>query len=158
MSIDMNVGGLGMDVSVTTTEGGSMTGTESNSFRSTTTTTSGSGRTEVFSPDPVPGYSGVIGCAYPMDPIDFEDASRSIGSKSFEDSKLTMAKQVTKYNCLSADQVKRVMQRFDFESTRLDYAKFAYDYTYDPGNYFKVNDAFEFESSIEDLDEYISSR
>ena len=50
------------------------------------------------------------------------------------------------------------MQSFDFESTKLEYAKFAYDFTYDKGNYFKVNDAFDFESSIEELDEYIHGR
>ena len=31
------------------------------------------------------------------------------------------------------------------------YASYAYAHTYDIGNYYKVNDAFEFESSVDDL-------
>jgi hypothetical protein len=50
------------------------------------------------------------------------------------------------------------MTLFDFENTKLDFAKFAYDRTYDRANYYKVNDAFEFESSIEDLNRYIGGR
>ena len=165
VSIDMNVGGFGMDVSVTTNETGSGTSTsmESGTFSSTTTTTtttttSGGGGAVEMQDDPMPSYSGSTGCAYPMDPGDFDGARRSINAKSFEDSKLTMAKQVTKANCLTADQVKSIMDAFDFESTKLEFAKFAYDYTYDRGNFFKVNDAFDFESSIEELDEYIQGR
>jgi hypothetical protein len=46
------------------------------------------------------------------------------------------------------------MLLFDFESTRLTFAKFAYKYTFDKGNYYKVNDAFQFESSIEELNQF----
>jgi hypothetical protein len=49
------------------------------------------------------------------------------------------------------------MLLFSFESTRLDFAKFAYAYTLDLRNYYKLNDAFTFESSIDDLDKYIQS-
>ena len=69
-----------------------------------------------------------------------------------------MAKQITKSNCLTALQVKEIVQLFDFESDRLEYAKFAFDYCATPNAYYKVNDAFEFESSIEELDEYIQGR
>ncbi len=41
--------------------------------------------------------------------------------------------------------------------TRLDFAKYAYAYTLDLRNYYKLNDAFTFESSIDELDKYIRS-
>ena len=44
------------------------------------------------------------------------------------------------------------------EANKLEMAKNCYSHTYDIGNYFKVNDAFTFESSIEELNEYIESR
>lgn len=91
-----------------------------------------------------------------MGPVDFENAKKSIESKTFSDSRMTVAKQITKGNCLSADQVRDVTRLFDFESGKLEYAKFAYDYCYDQGNYYKVNDAFEFEMSIDELDEHIN--
>lgn len=104
----------------------------------------------------MPGYSGPIGCPWPMDNGQFANAQRSITAKNFEDSKLTIAKQITGSNCLTADQVRRVMNEFDFESSKLEYAKFAYNKTYDIGNYFMLNEAFDFESSIDELNQYIN--
>jgi hypothetical protein len=96
-------------------------------------------------------------CSSLMGSGDFESAKKSIESKTFSDSRMTIAKQITKGNCLSADQVRAITSLFDFESGRLEYAKFAYDYCYDQGNYYKVNDAFEFEMSIDELDEHLNN-
>jgi hypothetical protein len=48
-----------------------------------------------------------------------------------------------------------MMGEFTFESQKLEYAKFAYPYTYDRANYYKINDAFGFESSIRDLEKHL---
>jgi hypothetical protein len=106
----------------------------------------------------LPGYTGPVGCPVPLSNTEFADLSQTISSKSFEESKMTIAKQVLRDRCMFVTQVKQVMMQFSFEQTRLDFAKFAYERTYDIGNYFKVNDAFTFESSIDDLNEYIDSR
>ena len=92
-----------------------------------------------------------------MSPSDFNQALASIKSKSFSDSKLTLAKQVTKGNCLTSAQIAQITSLFDFEDTKLEYAKFAYSFCYNPENYWKVNNAFEFESTIEELHAYIES-
>ena len=92
-----------------------------------------------------------------MNDNDFQGVKQSISSKSFEDSKLTMAKQVLNSNCLFSSQVKEIMMLFSFEDTRLELAKAGYGNTYDIGNYYKVNDAFTFESSIDELNAYINS-
>jgi hypothetical protein len=101
-------------------------------------------------------YSGPKGCPRPMSPHSFDQAVESISSKSFENSKLTIAKQIVGSNCLLCKQVKEIMKLFSFESTKLEFAKFAYKYTWDINNYFLLNDAFEFESSIDDLNRYIN--
>lgn len=103
----------------------------------------------------LPGYNGPVGCPYPMMPEDFQSVKQSIASKSFDDTRLKIAKQVISTNCLLSSQVKEIMLLFTFEDTRLDLAKFAYGYTYDIGNFYKLNDAFTFESSIDELNEYI---
>lgn len=103
----------------------------------------------------LPGYNGPYGCHWPMSPADFADAKSSINSKSFEDSKLTIAKQIIQSNCLLSSQVKEIMLLFSFEDTRLTFAKFAYAYTLDLRNYYKLNDAFTFESSIDELNQFI---
>lgn len=104
----------------------------------------------------LPGYNGPIGCDYPMSPEDFNRAKSSISSRSFEDSKLTMAKQVASANCLLSSQVKEIMQLFSFEDSRLEFAKYAYPYTFDIGNYYMVNEAFTFEMSIDELNRFLS--
>jgi len=106
----------------------------------------------------MPGYNGKIGCSWPMSSQDLQDAKKSISSKSFEDSKLTIAKQITSSNCLLCSQVKEIMSLFSFEDSRLEFAKFAYDFVYDLNNYYKLNDAFTFESSIDELNTYLKKK
>jgi hypothetical protein len=52
----------------------------------------------------------------------------------------------------------KVMMTFDFEASKLDFAKYAYDFTYDQGNYYVVNDAFGFELTIDELNDYLESK
>ncbi len=96
------------------------------------------------------------GCE-PMEGNLFHSALSSLKNKSFEDSKLSQAKEITQSNCLSAMQVKAICEIFNFESTRLEYAKFAYPYCFDQNNYWQINDSFDFESSISELNEYIQN-
>ena len=101
-------------------------------------------------------YSGPRGCPRPMGTHSFEEALESIRSKTFANTKLTIAKQVVGANCLRCKQVKEIMKLFTFESDKLEFAKFAYKYTWDIKNYFLLNDAFEFESSVDELNRFIN--
>jgi hypothetical protein len=158
VNVDGQSGNMNMNVS-------GMDATAHSSSTTTTTTTYTTSSTVYEEPVPtqpvqvvyVEGYSGRIGCAVPMTSADFESFKGSVTSKSFEDSKMTLAKQVLNTNCLTSAQVREVMGLFSFEETKLDFAKYAYGHTYDLGNYYKVNDAFQFESSIEELNTYINS-
>lgn len=176
VNISMGVNGVGFNMNVQVDDSGmnmntGTTGTSSTTRTTTRTTTTTTTATPVPvpvtpAPAPVrepevyrmPGYSGPIGCGMPMSSTEFSDAKKSVESKSFEDTRMTMAKQIARDRCFSADQVKDMLGAFSFEDTRLEFAKFAYDRTHDIGNYYKVNDAFTFESSIEELTNYIGSR
>ena len=87
---------------------------------------------------------------------DFNNAKTTISSKSFEESKLKIAKQICNANQLSAKQIKKIMELFTFENTRLEFAKVAYSSCCDQKNYYQVNDAFEYELSIDELEEFIN--
>ncbi|MEI7663294.1 MAG: DUF4476 domain-containing protein [Bacteroidota bacterium] len=100
-------------------------------------------------------YSGPRGCPKPMGQQAFDQALESISSKSFTSSKMTVARQVVRTNCLRCSQVKEIMKQFSFESDKLEIAKFAYKHTWDVNNYFLLNDAFEFDSTIDDLNSFI---
>ncbi|MFZ5552024.1 MAG: DUF4476 domain-containing protein [Bacteroidota bacterium] len=137
----------------TTSYGGGTTSTGVTSTGTGTTGTTGTGTTSYSG-----GTTSSTGCYYPIADSDYQGIKKSIEAKSFEDSKLTLAKQVTKTNCMSAEQIKGIMALFSFEDSKLTYAKYAYDYCSDKNNYYKVNDEFDFESSIEALDKYISTK
>lgn len=166
MNMGVNVDGMGGSISINVSgmdEGmGSSSSTHSQTTTTTTTTVTGNTTQSQIPPPPpvvyLPGYSGKIGCPVPMSEGDFADLKATISSKTFEETKFTIAKQVLNDRCLFVSQVKQIIMQFTFEQTRLDFAKYAYDRTYDVGNYFKVNDAFTFESSTEELNEYIDSR
>jgi len=166
INMGVNVDGQGgnMNMNVSGMEGN----VQSSSTTTTTTTYTTTSSTVYEQPTPQPtqppvqvvyveGYNGRIGCAVPMTSGEFESFKGSVNSKSFEDSKMTLAKQVLNTNCLTSSQVREVMGLFTFEETKLDFAKYAYGHTYDLGNYYKVNDAFQFESSIEELNNYINT-
>jgi len=59
---------------------------------------------------------------------------------------------------MTAEQIKDVMGLFSFEDSKLDYAKYAYDFCFNQGDYYEVNEAFTFESSIEELNHYLESK
>lgn len=124
----------------------------------TTTTSNETIYSEPVDEEFVPVSNVSSRCSYPMSDVDFKDVVESISSKSFEDSKLTTAKQICKSSCMTAEQIRDVNKLFGFEETRLEFAKYAYDYVYDASKYYKVNDSFEFELTIDELNEYLETK
>jgi len=71
---------------------------------------------------------------------------------------MSVLKQVFKDNCMNTDQIKKVMSTFTYEEDKLAFAKMAYDHWTDVKNYLKLNDAFEFEMTIDELNEFLESK
>jgi hypothetical protein len=90
--------------------------------------------------------------------FDINGLLQSMHNRSFESSKLALAQQAVSGGSILSDDVKRIMQSFTFESTRLNFAKFAYAYTCDTQNYYRVYDGFTYESSINNLERYLQGR
>lgn len=155
--VNISIDGMDMDMEIT----------EQTTITTTTTTTSSGGTRPAPEPvreEPVvrrpavPGYNGPLGCDWPVEKSSIDQMKRSISGQSFEDSKMKIAKQATRGKCMTAAQVKEVMGLFTFEDSKLEYAKFAYDFTYDVANYYIVNDAFTFSSSVDELNSHIEGR
>ncbi|WP_103071586.1 DUF4476 domain-containing protein [Aquimarina sediminis] len=162
ISMGINIGGAELNVNIGITDD-----TYSETTTTTTTTYSTTNNNPpIYENEPIatnnhyvmPGYNGSIGCSYPMSDTDFNSVKESISTKTFHDTKLTLAKQITSTNCLTSEQAKQIILLFNFEDDKLEYAKHAYGYIYDLSNYYKVNDAFLFELTIEELNDYIRGR
>jgi len=91
-----------------------------------------------------------------MNEYEFNGLLNTLNNASFDNTRLTIASQAIMNNYLTVNQVKIIMNVFSFESNRLSFAKSAYARTIDKQNYYLVNDAFSFSSSIHSLNNYIN--
>lgn len=86
---------------------------------------------------------------------EFSAAKEQIKKEWFENTRLTVAKQVIDGNSFTTQQVKELMFLFTFENNRLEIAKYAYRRTVDKQNYYQLNDALTFNSNKEELARFI---
>ncbi len=154
VNIEMGAGEqrIGINIDITHDSDFDMTGS------TTTKATQEIDYSTEMTPAPPAAKEKVAVACTPMASQSFAGAKKSISSKSFADDKMTTARQVLKSNCLSSSQIVEVIELFSFEDDKLSFAKAAYDRCSDPENYWKVNDAFTFSDSIEQLDEYLQGK
>lgn len=144
----VNVGGVNMNVNINDPYGTSVSET------TTTTTHSSSGNHNHHENDAPRGCRN----QYAMNGRDFDSVIATVKKQSFEETMLKTAKQIVTANCLNVNQISQICQSFSFEESKLDFAKFAYEYCVEPKNYFKLNTIFSFSSSVDDLTDYVQSR
>lgn len=87
---------------------------------------------------------------------DFDALLNTVRQQSFDQTRLTIAKQAIEDRMLNTNQVADLMRLFSFESTKLDFAKYAYQHTADRDRYYVINNEFSFSSSIDELVNYIN--
>lgn len=149
--MNVNMGGIGMSVNMPAT------GTVTTTTTTTTTTTGGGyGYTEYRDRDR--DRDDNRWCRRPMPAADFEQARKAIADTSFDDTKLSTAKQIVSSNCMDANQISIIAKLFSFEDSKLDFAKHAYDFCTDKNNYYKVVSVFTYSDSKEELNQYIGQR
>ena len=90
---------------------------------------------------------------YGLEP--FGEAYAMIQRESFDDTRLTIAKQVVVTNKMMVNQIAQIARLFSFENNRLEFAKFAYPYCIEKNKYYLLYDVFDHDSSKHELNEYI---
>ncbi|MCR4680505.1 MAG: DUF4476 domain-containing protein [Bacteroidales bacterium] len=110
-------------------------------------------------PNPVPAPA-FIHSPTPMwmSAFDFQQALNRIKKETFEKDRMALAKQITRQNALSVEQVMSICRTFTFDKDRLEYAKFAYPSCVEKNKYYLVNDVFEFDSSKQELDKFVAGQ
>jgi hypothetical protein len=156
VDVDMNIsiGGMdvSMDVDINDNTGGTYTST---STTTTTTTTSGSGTVgDVVAVDHVLTPTAYDDCP----PVRLGSVKTAMSNEAFADDQMNVARQALKNSCVTVDQVIDLAQIFTFEDDRLEFAKFAYDRTIDPHNYFEVNSVFTYSSTKDELNEFLETK
>jgi len=87
--------------------------------------------------------------------LDLARLRHSLDRASFDSDKQRIAEQAISRHRVRANQIYQILLMFSFESSKVKLAKFAYRYCVDKRNYYLVNDAFTFSSSIRELDDFI---
>ena len=89
---------------------------------------------------------------------DFAEAYDVVRSEPFDDNRIDLAKQIISSQNLTIEQLTQLASIFEFEESKLEVLKFAYDFSLQKDRYYLVNKVFQFSSSKEELNEYIRSR
>ncbi len=79
-------------------------------------------------------------------------------AKNTDTDKLKLVKEALKKETVTTFQVSAIMDWFLFESTKLEFAKWAYNITTDQDFYGDLSSKFDYKSSKEELEQFIKSR
>ena len=105
-----------------------------------------------FYPAPV-GYQSQ---QHLMSASEFNALLNTIDNQSFESTKMVIAKQAIRdHEMMTTGQVVDLINLLSFESSKLELAKFAYQYTVDRHKYFQLFNHFSFDSSVRSLSDYM---
>ncbi len=105
-------------------------------------------------------YEGRLGCPFPIKDAEQAELRGIVLSENLEESKLEkviIAMEDMDSVCVLVDQIKEIIVLFEFEETRLDFAKYMFQYTFDIDNYEKLYPSFNFENSKEQLRELLEN-
>ncbi len=91
---------------------------------------------------------------------EFKDILRALKAESFDQTRSQIARQIlgNSRKLFLVSQIKQMLDCFDFEPSKLEIAKYAYERTADRDKYFLVNESFSFDNSKQELSRYIQSR
>jgi hypothetical protein len=90
-------------------------------------------------------------------PEEMKDIIAALKRESFDQTRTKVARQILSSSSRKflSEQVRDMVRCFDFEPSRLELAKYAYQFTFDKEKYFLVNEAFDFDNSKRTLAQYI---
>ncbi|MFD2999762.1 DUF4476 domain-containing protein [Pontibacter toksunensis] len=83
---------------------------------------------------------------------------QAMSSRDYESTKLSIAREAVRSGSVLAEDLKRLLQQFEYESSQVEFAKFAYDYLCDREHFYYIYDVFRFDSSVQELERYSSGR
>ncbi|MBF9221461.1 DUF4476 domain-containing protein [Hymenobacter ruricola] len=92
-----------------------------------------------------------------LPPQDVDAIMQSVKQRPFEASKLSTAKEALAQTSIQADDLKRLLRSFEFEASRVEFAKYAYSHVVDQQNFYHVYDAFDFDASVEEVQQAVGT-
>jgi hypothetical protein len=81
-----------------------------------------------------------------------------IASQTFRDQKMATAKLALKNKCISINQIRGISTLFVYEDQKLEFIKHAYNLTDNKDDYYTLHDAFTFNMTKNDFNEFLQSK
>ena len=106
----------------------------------------------------IPSYSGYINCNKGSLFNDLNTLLSTVKNESFSEDKLKVIKQATKHTCLRVSDLEKLMNEFTHSSDKMELLKWAWDYTYDIDNFYKLSSSLTFSGDKEELDQFIDQQ
>ncbi|RYZ47500.1 MAG: DUF4476 domain-containing protein [Sphingobacteriales bacterium] len=103
------------------------------------------------------GRGGQRGRNSYLDEDDMNSLRESVGDRVTDSDKLKQLRTVLQDRSYSMEQVRTMMRWLSFESTRVEFAKWAYDNAQDRQDYWKLADDFSFSSSKDEFNDYLNT-
>ncbi len=91
---------------------------------------------------------------------EYRNVITTIKNEKFNTNKINTAKHLIKSKkCFTALQIKGIIEQFSYENSKLEIAKYAYEFTINQSDYYiTVSQALDFENSKKNLLNYINSK
>lgn len=93
-----------------------------------------------------------------MNAHQFNQFKYSINEEWFDSGRMDILKMTLRFNFFDSYQIKELMHLLSFESSKLEFAKLAFEKVVDPENYYMVVQGLTFSSSKRELTQHISSQ
>lgn len=102
--------------------------------------------------------TNINGYYQPVNETIYQTFLNSIKGEINDNNKLRSAKSFVKQNYLSSEQIAGIAKELNFDKNRLEFAKYAYTYCVNKGNYFLLKDVFSFNSNYNTLLKYLEGK
>lgn len=90
---------------------------------------------------------------------EFQGIKNQVKNESFNNTKVNLTKQILRSKkCFTTNQIIDLLTLFSYSNSKLDIAKYAYDFTTDKQNYFKVANSFSFDSDKEEFLKFLKQK
>ena len=106
----------------------------------------------------IPSYSGYINCNKGTLLNDVENLVEAVNDEPFGDDKLKVIKQATMQTCLRVSDIEKLIEAFNHSSEKMELLKWAWDYTYDIDNFYKLSSSLTFSGDKDELDQFIDKQ
>ncbi|RYU78694.1 DUF4476 domain-containing protein [Hymenobacter persicinus] len=86
-----------------------------------------------------------------MSPQDADMLVQTVKRNSFDSNRLSIAKQALDQTYIQSDDLRRLLDTFDFEASKVELAKYAYARVADRQNFYRIYDTFDFQTSVQEV-------